>query len=111
MAEILPPTSGRLRVAGFDLETETVEAKRRLAFMPDERRLFEYLTVADHLALSARLYQVAGAAETTRTLLEESLEPLLMGQYPLEQDPSRGRSRAPTTAPSRPSSTVWPVAF
>ncbi len=65
------PTSGRLRIAGFDLETEPVEAKRRLAFMPDEPRLFEYLTVADHLALSARLYQVAGAAEKTRTLLEE----------------------------------------
>ena len=71
MAGILPPTSGRLRIAGFDLETEPVEAKRRLAFMPDEPRLFEYLTVADHLALSARLYQVKGAAEKTRTLLEE----------------------------------------
>jgi ABC-2 type transport system ATP-binding protein len=71
MAGILPPTSGRLRIAGFDLETEPVEAKRRLAFMPDEPRLFEYLTVADHLALSARLYQVAGAAEKTRALLEE----------------------------------------
>ncbi len=71
LAGILPPTSGQLRIAGFDLETEAVEAKRRLAFMPDEPRLFEYLTVADHLALSARLYQVAGAVEKTRTLLDE----------------------------------------
>ncbi len=71
LAGILPPTSGRLRIAGFDLEREPVEAKRRLAFMPDEPRLFEYLTVADHLALSARLYQVVGAAEKTRTLLDE----------------------------------------
>ena len=71
MAGILPPTSGRLRIAGFDLETEAIEAKRRLAFMPDEPRLFEYLTVADHLALSGRLYQVAVAAEKTRALLDE----------------------------------------
>ncbi len=71
LAGILPPTSGRLGIAGFDLEADPVEAKRRLAFMPDEPRLFEYLTVADHLALSARLYQVSGAAEKTRTLLEE----------------------------------------
>ena len=71
LAGILPPTSGQLRLAGFDLEKEPVEAKRRLAFMPDEPRLFESLTVADHLALSARLYQVQGAAEKTRTLLDE----------------------------------------
>jgi ABC-2 type transport system ATP-binding protein len=71
LAGILPPTSGRLGIAGFDLAADPVEAKRRLAFMPDEPRLFEYLTVADHLALSARLYQVTGAAEKTRALLEE----------------------------------------
>jgi ABC-2 type transport system ATP-binding protein len=71
LAGILPPTSGRLRLAGFDLDTDPVEAKRRLAFMPDEPRLFEYLTVADHLALAARLYQVASAGERARALLDE----------------------------------------
>jgi ABC-2 type transport system ATP-binding protein len=71
LAGILPPTSGRIRIAGFDLETEPIEAKRRLSFMPDEPRLFEHLTVADHLALAARIYQVARAAEKTRALLEE----------------------------------------
>ena len=71
LAGILPPTSGRLEIAGFDLEAAPVEAKRRLAFMPDEPRLFEYLTVADHLTLSARLYQVPGAPEKARALLDE----------------------------------------
>ena len=36
-----------------------LEAKRRLAFMPDEPHLFEYLTVDEHLRLIARLYGVA----------------------------------------------------
>ncbi len=71
LAGILPPTSGRLQIAGFDLEADPVEAKRRLAFMPDEPRLFEYLTVADHLTLAARLYQVASAGERARALLDE----------------------------------------
>jgi ABC-2 type transport system ATP-binding protein len=71
LAGILPPTSGRLRIGGFDLEAEPIEAKRRLAFMPDEPRLFEYLTVADHLALAARLYQVPEAAARGKALLEE----------------------------------------
>jgi ABC-type multidrug transport system ATPase subunit len=58
LAGILPPTSGRLQIAGFDLEASPVEAKRRLAFMPDEPHLFEYLTVEEHLRLMARLYGV-----------------------------------------------------
>ncbi|MBK5255083.1 MAG: ABC transporter ATP-binding protein [Vicinamibacteria bacterium] len=68
---ILPPNSGSIRLAGFDLLRESVQAKQNLAFMPDEPRLFEYLTVADHLALSARLYQVEDADMKARGLLDE----------------------------------------
>ncbi len=71
LAGILPPTSGRIRIAGYDLKESPIEAKRRLAFMPDEPRLFEHLTVSDHLTLAARLYQVEDAAEKGRALLEE----------------------------------------
>jgi ABC-2 type transport system ATP-binding protein len=71
LAGILPPSAGRIRVAGFDLEREPVAAKRRLAFMPDEPRLFEYLTVTDHLSLAARLYQVEDADRKGRALLDE----------------------------------------
>jgi len=71
LAGILPPSSGSIRVAGFDLASQSVEAKQRLAFMPDEPRLFEYLTVADHLAFAARLYQVDDAPQKAQALLEE----------------------------------------
>ena len=66
LAGILPPTSGRIRIAGYDLKERPIEAKRRLAFMPDEPRFFEHLTVSDHLTLAARLYQVEDAAEKGR---------------------------------------------
>src|SRR5881396_1762048 len=49
LAGILKPTSGHVRIDGHDLIAEPIEAKRRLAFMPDEPHLFEYLTVAEHL--------------------------------------------------------------
>ena len=71
MAGILPPNAGTIRLRGHDLVTQPVAAKRILAFMPDEPRLFEYLTVADHLAFAARLYGVDGAAAKGRALLEE----------------------------------------
>jgi ABC-2 type transport system ATP-binding protein len=68
---ILRPTGGAVRVGGHDLAKDPVEAKRRLAWMPDEPHLFEYLTVREHLDLTARLYRVEGAAERGRVLLDE----------------------------------------
>jgi ABC-2 type transport system ATP-binding protein len=69
LAGILPPTSGRIAIAGHDLEAEPVEARRHLAFVPDEPRLFESLTVADHLKVVARIYGVEDGAERARELL------------------------------------------
>jgi ABC-2 type transport system ATP-binding protein len=69
LAGILPPSSGRIEIGGLDLQAEPVEARRRLAFVPDEPRLFENLTVMDHLRVVGRLYGVADAVERARELL------------------------------------------
>ena len=58
LSGILKPTRGRIMIAGFDMAQAPIAAKRRLAFMPDEPHLFEYLTVEEHLRLTARLYTV-----------------------------------------------------
>jgi len=71
LAGILRPTAGRVRVDGHDIVEDPIEAKRRLAFMPDEPHLFEYLTVEEHLRLTARLYTVADFERRARTLLDE----------------------------------------
>ena len=71
LAGILLPTSGRITIDGHDLATDAIEAKRRLAFMPDEPHLFEYLTVDEHLRLIARLYTVPDFERRARTLIEE----------------------------------------
>jgi len=71
LAGILRPTSGALRIDGHDIVEDAIEAKRRLAFMPDEPHLFEYLTVEEHLRLVARLYQVEDFERRARPLLEE----------------------------------------
>jgi ABC-2 type transport system ATP-binding protein len=71
MVGIQAPTSGSVRIDGRDIVTDAVEAKRRLAFMPDEPQLFEYLTVREHLNLVARLYRVTDYAARVPRLLEE----------------------------------------
>ena len=71
LAGILRPTSGRVAIDGHDIVADSIAAKRRLAFMPDEPHLFEYLTVEEHLRLVARLYTVEDFERRARTLIEE----------------------------------------
>ncbi len=69
LAGILPPTSGRIAIAGHDLAAEPVAARRELAFVPDEPRLFENLTAMDHLRVVGRLWSVADALPKATDLL------------------------------------------
>ena len=71
IAGILKPTSGVIRIDGHDIVADPIDAKRRLAFMPDEPHLFEYLTVAEHLRLVARLYAVDDFDRRAEALLDE----------------------------------------
>lgn len=71
LAGIIPPTRGTVRICGADLAADPVAAKRALAFLPDEPRLFEYLTVREHLNLVARLYEVRDWEPRGAALLEE----------------------------------------
>src|SRR5262245_13722325 len=71
LAGIIPPTRGVIRVCGSDLATDAISAKKQLAFFTDEPRLFEYLTVQQHLNFVARIYQVPGYEAIAGPLLEE----------------------------------------
>ena len=67
---IIPATQGRIEIEGRDLRDDPLEAKKLLAFFPDEPRLFDYLTVRQHLEFTGRLYQVRDTAERSRELLD-----------------------------------------
>ena len=71
LAGIIPASAGTVRIAGHDVAADPVAAKRALTFFPDEPRLFEYLTVRQHLAFVGRIYGVEGQEALARTLLEE----------------------------------------
>ena len=71
LAGILKPTSGRVRIDEHDIVAAPIEAKRRLAFMPDEPHLFDYLTVTEHLRLIGRLYTIPDIDRRAAGLLAE----------------------------------------
>ena len=68
---IIPPTLGAIRIGGIDLKEDPVGAKRRLAFMPDDPRLFDHLTVEQHLNFVARLHGVADWRDRAAPILND----------------------------------------
>jgi ABC-2 type transport system ATP-binding protein len=68
---IIPPTLGGVQVCGYDLFQQPVEAKRLLSFIPDDPRLFDYLTVAEHLKFVSRLYGVENSLSRGEKLLAD----------------------------------------
>lgn len=71
LAGILQPSAGTITIDGIDLVRQPVEAKRRLAFIPDEPQLFEYLTVTEHLQFMGKLYGVRNVRDRIPALLDE----------------------------------------
>src|SRR5262249_53025264 len=62
-------TRGRLAVAGHDLVEEPVAAKAALAYVPDDPKLFDHLTVWEHLRFVAEVYRVADWKPRAEALL------------------------------------------
>jgi len=60
IAGILQPTAGTVRIAGHDLLTDPVQAKRALGFIPDRPFIYEKLTGIEFLRFSAGLYGETG---------------------------------------------------
>ncbi|HIY79137.1 MAG TPA: ABC transporter ATP-binding protein [Candidatus Olsenella excrementavium] len=70
-----PPTSGTVRVCGTDVWADPVAAKRRMAYVPDNPDVYDFLTGAQYLDLIADVFGV-GTEERRRRAgeLAERLE-------------------------------------
>lgn len=68
---IIRPTTGTLRVAGFDVQQSPLQVKQRLAYVPDDPPLFETLTVWEHLQFIASAYRLGDYREAANELLAQ----------------------------------------
>ncbi len=57
---------GRITVDGTDVQKNPLEAKRRLAYIPDNPDLFEYLTGIQYLNFVADVFRLTGAERQER---------------------------------------------
>lgn len=58
---LIKPTSGAARVAGFDVQTDPLEARRRIAFVPDFPFLYDKLTPWEFIRFTGQLFQMSEA--------------------------------------------------
>ena len=73
-AGVLPPTSGTVRIAGFDVASNPMDAKRTLALVPDDPNLFGNLTVGEHLEFTSEVYGLDAAWRARADSLLAELE-------------------------------------
>jgi len=79
LATLLSPTSGTARVEGFDVRTEPLEVRRRLAFLAASMGLYQRLTAREVLVYFGRLHGIERAALETR--VEELIELFDLGDF------------------------------
>src|SRR3984957_3111532 len=59
LAGYLPPTDGKIRIAGFDVVTDSIEVRKRIGYMPENVPLYTDMRVNEFLRFRAELKQVA----------------------------------------------------
>jgi ABC-2 type transport system ATP-binding protein len=69
---LLRPDSGTAQVGGYDIQTQAVEAKRIMGYIPDMPFLYEKLTPVEFLKFIADLYNVPTA--NLRVAIEDALK-------------------------------------
>jgi ABC-2 type transport system ATP-binding protein len=71
LAAVVPPSQGRVTVAGYDVRAQPLEVKRAVGYCPDVGGLVPRATPWEHLQLSARLRRIGpGWDRRARQLLE-----------------------------------------
>ena len=56
---IQPITEGRMRVCGYDVQSQPVQAKSNIGFVPDHYALYEKLTGREYINYIANIFQVS----------------------------------------------------
>jgi ABC-2 type transport system ATP-binding protein len=55
----LPPTDGKIRIAGFDVVDDSIEVRKRIGYMPENMPLYTDMRVNEFLCFRAELKKVA----------------------------------------------------
>jgi ABC-2 type transport system ATP-binding protein len=75
----LPPASGTARVAGFDIQTQSLEVRRRIGYLPENVPLYKEMTVTAFLRFLATIRGLTGQRREDR--LKEIIHSCRLDEY------------------------------
>ncbi len=58
MTGMIKPTSGTVKIAGFDIQKEPIQARKKMAYVPDFPFLYEKLTVWEFLKFTGQMFDM-----------------------------------------------------
>ena len=76
---LIKPTSGTARVAGFDVQTEPLEVRRRLAYVPDFPFLYDKLTPWEFMRFTGQMFRME--ATSLRAKADALIARFNLGDY------------------------------
>lgn len=75
----VPPDSGTVRVAGFDVQTQSIEVRRRVGYLPESVPLYKEMTVTAFLRFLATIRGMTGRRRENR--IEEIIHTCRLDDY------------------------------
>jgi len=88
---IIAPSTGKITIGGFDIQSKPVEAKKLLGYIPDDPYVYPDLTGREFLHLVGELYGLKGLEKKIKQLLPiYKIEQIIDGPF---KDFSRGNKQ------------------
>jgi ABC-2 type transport system ATP-binding protein len=79
LAGLMKPNSGHARICGFDIQAQPLEARKRLAYVPDFPFLYDKLTAREFFRFTGEMFQFDAAR--TRKNSNELIERFHLGEF------------------------------
>jgi len=68
----IPQTSGKASVCGFDVETQAIEVKRRIGYLPESNALYMDMYVKESLGFMADIHQMRSPQKRIAEVIEQT---------------------------------------
>ncbi len=68
----IPQTEGKAEVCGFDVETNPMEVRRRIGYLPEHNPLYKDMYVKEYLGFVARLHNVKNSRQRVSEMIERT---------------------------------------
>lgn len=68
----IPQTSGKVSVCGFDVETQALDVKRNIGYLPESNPLYQDMYVKESMAFIAHIHQIPQPEKRINAIIEQT---------------------------------------